>query len=280
MSQFVNLNQQEIVAENAFLPAISTAAFYGRGIFTTLAIYNGKPFQWEKHWKRLIENAEKIRLDLSEYSENKIKQNLRRIIEKNKLTHSRARLTFFDESSNKFWQTNSNAKTSFLIVTGELLAAANNLNLTISDFRINSTSPLAGVKSCNYLDNILSLENARETKFDEAIRLNERGEIVSASMANIFWIKNKKIFTPSLDTGCLRGTTRSFVLENFTVKETNANLAKLKNADEIFLTSAGIGIANVKSLDKKFFVNEITNHINESFLRCCYSDLSMDKTSL
>jgi branched-subunit amino acid aminotransferase/4-amino-4-deoxychorismate lyase len=280
MSQFISLNQLEIIAEDAFLPALSSAALYGRGVFTTVAVYNSEPFQWKKHWERLIENSEKIRLNLSEYNQNDVKQNLARVIEKNKLAHSRARLTFFDEAPTKLWQTSVKRSTSLLIITGELPSVSDNLSLAISDFRINSTAPLAGVKSCNYLDNVLSLENAKDKGFDEAIRLNERGEVVSASMANIFWIKDGEIITPSLETGCLRGTTRSFVLENFTVKQKKANLAELDDADEIFLTSAGIGIANVKSFYKRTFVGEITNHIKEEFLRCCYSDLPIANTSL
>jgi len=266
MSQFVSLNQREIIAEDAFLPAISSAVFYGRGIFTTVAVYNREPFQWKKHWERLIENSEKIRLDLSEYDEDNVKQNLVRVVEKNKLTHSRARLTFFDESPAKIWQTRLKRKISLLIMTGELPAVSDNLSLTISDFRINSTAPLAGVKSCNYLENILSLENAKEKGFDEAIRLNERGEVVSASMANIFWIKDGEIITTSLETGCLRGTTRSFVLENFTVKEKKASLDELINADEIFLTSAGIGIAKVKRFNGKDFNGKTVEEIQSEFL--------------
>ena len=267
MPQFVSLNQQLCVAEEAFLPAVSSAAFYGRGIFTTVAIYNSKLFQWEKHWTRLNENAEKIKLDLSEYDNQIVIQNLAQTIEKNRLANGRARLTFFDESSNRLWQTKLKSRTSFLIVTGELPAASSNFSLTISDFRIYSASPLAGVKSCNYLENILSLENARGEKFDEAIRLNERDEIVCALMANIFWVKNGDIFTPSLETGCLKGTTRSFVLENFAVKEIKASIEELNEANEIFLTSAGIGISNVKNVNEKLFNYETTEKIQAEFFR-------------
>ncbi len=102
------------------------------------------------------------------------------------------------------------------------------------------------MKSCNYLENILALEDAKAKNFDETVRLNEKGEIVSACMANIFWKKNGAIYTPSLETGCLNGTTREFILENFKVAETKAQLKALKKADEIFLTSAGIGVVNCK----------------------------------
>jgi len=242
MHNFVGFNNQIIPAETAFLSAISSAALYGKGIFTTVAIYNSKPFLWEKHWRRLTENSQKIGICLSEFSEEVAGNQLSEIIKKNNFTRGRGRLTFFDESHTSLWQTNSKRKTNLLIQTGDFRKIKNNLCLTVSPFRVNSTSPLVGVKSCNYLENIVSLEDAKVKGFDEAIRLNEKGEIVSACLANLFWKKGGAIFTPSLETGCLKGTTREFVLENFTVEERKAKLNELEKADEIFLTSAGIGV--------------------------------------
>jgi len=242
MHNFVGFNNQIIPAETAFLSAISSAALYGKGIFTTVAIYNSKPFLWEKHWRRLTENSQKIGICLSEFSEEVAGNQLSEIIKKNNFTRGRGRLTFFDESHTSLWQTNSKRKTNLLIQTGDFRKIKNNLRLTVSPFRVNSTSPLVGVKSCNYLENIVSLEDAKVKGFDEAIRLNEKGEIVSACLANLFWKKGGAIFTPSLETGCLKGTTREFVLENFTVEERKAKLNELEKADEIFLTSAGIGV--------------------------------------
>jgi branched-subunit amino acid aminotransferase/4-amino-4-deoxychorismate lyase len=120
--------------------------------------------------------------------------------------------------------------------------------LTVSPFRVNTKSPLVGVKSCNYLENILALEDARAKKFDEAVRLNERGEIVSACLANIFGKRTTRFTRRILRQVVLKGTTRDFILENFAVEERASNLSELCEADEIFLTSAGIGIvaANLK----------------------------------
>jgi len=242
MHNFVGFNHQILAAETAFLSAISSAALYGKGIFTTIAIYNSKPFLWEKHWQRLTANSQKIGICLSEFSEEIVENQLSEIIKKNNFARGRGRLTFFDESQTSLWQTNLNRKTNLLIQTGDFRKINNNLRVTISPFRVNSTSPLIEIKSCNYLENILSLEDAKVKGFDEAIRLNEKNEIVSACLANLFWKKGDKIFTPSLETGCLKGTTREFVLENFMVEERKAKLIELEKADEIFLTSAGIEV--------------------------------------
>jgi branched-subunit amino acid aminotransferase/4-amino-4-deoxychorismate lyase len=242
MHNFVGFNHQIIPAETAFLSAISSAALFGRGIFTTVVVYNSKPFLLEKHWQRLIENSQKIGISLSEFSEKIIENQLSEIIIKNNFTRGRARLTFFDESQTSFWQKKPERKTNLLIQTADLRKIKRNLRLTISPFRVNSTSPLVGVKSCNYLENILALEDAKAKGFDEAIRLNEKGEIVSACLANLFWMKGGTIFTPSLETGCLKGTTGEFIMENFTVEERKAELNELEKADDFFLTSAGVGV--------------------------------------
>lgn len=251
MHKFIFFNRQILPAENAFLPAASSAALYGRGIFTTVAVHDSTAFLWEKHWERLTAHAQKVRLDLAEFSEAAVEKSLRETIEKNNLTRGRARLTFYDESPSGVWHNNSKRKTNLLIQTGDFRPAAEVFRLTISPYRVNSTSPLAGVKSCNYLENILAFEDARAKGFDEAIRLNEKGKIVAACLANVFWRKSGAIYTPPLETGCLEGTTRSFVLENFAVEERTANLSELIRADEIFLTSAGIGIVSGKlEIDK------------------------------
>lgn len=249
MHKFVSFKNQICLAQDANLSALSSIALYGRGIFTTIAIYNSKPFLWEKHWLRLTQNAEKIGVDLSEFSDESIKNSLAQIISQNVVVNGRARLTFFAENPGKIWSFPSKNRTSLLITTADFREISK-IKLTISAFRVNSISPLVNVKSCNYLESLLAFEDAKRRGFDEAVRLNEKGEIVSGCMANIFWVKGKEIFTPSLETGCLGGITRNFILEKLSVQEVRANLKDLENAQGIFLTSAGIGITEVEMFGK------------------------------
>ncbi len=249
MHKFVFFNQQVVSNSDSKISTISSAALYGKGIFTTLAIKGKEAFLWEKHWRRLNDNALKIGVDLSEFSEEFLIDALDELIEKNQIENGRARITFFDESASRIWNFETGRKTSLLITTANTHETKEIFRLTTSPFLINSTSPLAGVKSCNYLENILALEDAKRRGFDEAVRVNERGEIVSACMANIFWRTGGKLFTPSLKTGCLAGTMREYVLENENGFEVETKPETLENADEIFLTSAGLGICKVSEFD-------------------------------
>lgn len=256
MHKFVSFNLRLSSPQKINLPAISSAALYGKGIFTTLAVYGGKPFLWEKHWKRLVENAALLSINLSEFPEDSVKNELLDIIKKNEISNARARLTFFDESSGEIWKVKNNRETSLLITTADFRVISESLSLTVSPYPVNTRSPLINVKSCNYWENLLAFQKAAGDGFDEAIRLNERGEIASACLANIFWVKDGRIYTPSLKTGALAGTTREFVLENFTVYETEVILEEIKNAASVFLSSAGIGIVKVKNYEQIFYESD------------------------
>ena len=217
-------------------------------------------------------------MDLSELSEENVRNSLIEIIEKNNFRKGRARITFFDETSSYIWTFKSKRKTGFLITTADFRKIKKHFRLTVSPLRINSLSPLANIKSGNYLEKLLALKDARVKGFDEAVCLNERGKVVSASTANIFWVKNKQIFTSPLQTGCLAGTTREIILENFAVCEKRIGIDELLKADEIFLTSSGIGVMKVGNLENNFYssfsiTENLQKFLNDSIRKQNFLDL-------
>lgn len=229
----------------------TNSALYGKGVFTTISIFNGDCFVWEKHWKRLRENAYRIGVDLSEHSEESVKFVLEKELKAAQILNGRARLTFFDDLPSSVWPKSNVGSTRFEIITGDRRDVPSYLRLTCSPFSTSSLSPLVGIKSCNYLEPILSLDEAKARGFHEAIRLNERGFVTSACMANVFWLAGGELFTPSLSTGCLAGTTREFVMENIDCREVEAGIEALADAEAIFLTSAGIGVQRVAEFEGK-----------------------------
>lgn len=236
----------------------SNAWLYGKGIFTTIAIRDGEAFLWEKHWRRLIENAAKIGVDLTEHTERSTRDALDDAIATSAFTDGRARITFSDDSPSEIWQSDGEEKTTLSIIVAERRVVPELFKLTISPYPVNSRSPLAGVKSCNYLENTLALDEAKQRGFSEAVRVNERGYVTSACVANIFWQKSGQLFTPSLATGCLAGTTREYILENCDCEEVEVAIDELNSVEAIFLTSAGIGVVAVGQFDNKPLSN--TSH--------------------
>ena len=232
-----------LATEAPLISAVSAASLYGKGVFTTLAIRDGEPFLWAKHWKRITDNAAKLSIDISQHSEESVLTSISNLVSASGFDRGRARLTFLDGSCGPIWQGPGTEGTHLLVVLAEARPKTNPFRITLSPHSLNSTSPLAGVKSCNYFEHLMAYQEACDRGFDEAIRLNENGHVTSACMANMFWEKGGKLFTPSLSTGCLPGTTRAFVLENFECEEVESGIEVLRSVDRIFLTSAGLGVS-------------------------------------
>jgi branched-subunit amino acid aminotransferase/4-amino-4-deoxychorismate lyase len=257
MHPVIYLNKTMVEATKARVAPVSSAMLYGRGVFTTLAIYNSQPFLWSKHWHRLTAHAKKLDVDFTGCNEKNVGDALRKLIAFNQVREGRARVIMLARSGRDIWRTRApgTKKTDLLIMTGEQQKLApNGLSLAVSPYRANTVSPLTGIKSLNYLDHVLSWEEAQSRDFDEAVVLNERGEIVSATTANLFWARNGTLHTPALSTGALAGITRECVLELahqrfIPLLEGNYEMQDLTEADEIFLTSSSLGVAPVTTFD-------------------------------
>lgn len=277
MHSRIILNNRIVDATKARIGAVTSASLYGRGVFTTLAVYGGRPFHWSEHWERLAAHADRSGIDRDELDQETVGKLLERLLEANEVENGRARVTMLASTSSGTWQLEDHGahSTTLLIMSGETHKAAfeEGLAVTLSPFRVNTNSPLTGIKSVNYLEHILAREEARKRDFDEAVRLNERGEIVSATMANIFWVADGTIHTPSLATGALAGITRAHVIElagelSIPLIEGVYEIAQLSDADEIFLTSAGLGVGIVTTFDFHRYtvpVGNVALRLHEAF---------------
>lgn len=232
------------------LPPTSNILLYGKGVFTTICIVREELLFWDKHWARLARDAAKVGIDLSGFSEIKVFDALQKEIS-GVVFDGRARITFLDQRSGDIWPAENEQFTSVSILVGERRPLPTKFSITTSPHHVNAFSPLAGIKSCNYLENLMTLEEAKNRGFHEGVRVNQRGEVTSAAMANLFWFKDGELYTPSLATGCLAGTTREFVLENLDCREVEAGIKDLNSADAIYLTSAGLGIVAVAEFENR-----------------------------
>lgn len=275
MHPVIYLNKSMVEATKARVAPVSSAMLYGRGVFTTVAVYNSGPFRWSKHWQRLAAHAQKLDIDYTGCTEKNVGDAMRKLIAVNHVKEGRARVIMLARSGRDIWKTKTpgTKKTDLLIMTGESQKVSQEgLSLAVSPYRVNTFSPLSGIKSLNYLDHVLSWEEAQSRDFDEAVVLNERGEIVSATTANLFWARDGTMHTPALSTGAMAGITRECVIEiankNFIpLLEGIYDISDLTDADEIFLTSSSLGVAPVTTFDfRRFAVDgSITTTIKQGF---------------
>lgn len=124
------------------------------------------------------------------------------------------------------------------------------IKINVSPVRVGSQNWDARYKTLSYLSHAQAAQLAGS---EDAVLLNEHGQIASAARSNIFWRRGDRIATPAHECGCRRGVVRNFVLKNAKVQEDNYLLHELLEADEIFVTSSIKGIVSVHAIDGRTF---------------------------
>jgi len=117
------------------------------------------------------------------------------------------------------------------------------LRAVIAATRRNEQSPLAQLKTLNYLDNVLAKSEAEARGADDALLLNTAGRLACASAANLFLVRGRRLLTPPTGEGVLPGITRAEVIAlaadlELAVTETPLEPDQLRSADEAFLTNS------------------------------------------
>ena len=142
--------------------------------------------------------------------------------------------------------------------------------------RIDSKSqPMQSKSAANYSNAALARVEALKNGYDEAIMLNNKGNVEEGSAENIFVVKNGIIKTPPLDADILNGITRDSVIqlikkEHMKLVEKNITVNELLKADEVFMTGTAAEVKSVTKIDKNAIgnggVGEITKELQKSFM--------------
>lgn len=110
--------------------------------------------------------------------------------------------------------------------------------VAVSPWPRNERSPLVGLKTTSYAENVCALEHAHRLGADEAVMANLAGDLCEGTGSNVFAVIGGELVTPTLDAGCLAGITRALVVEWCGAVERDVPLAALADAEEVFITSS------------------------------------------
>lgn len=221
----------------------------GWGIFTTLRISRGEAFAYERHWRRLEKDAAIIRLPMP-YTAAKVRVHLHEVIRANQVTEGCARV-YLVYNSVGFWQSaEERPPVDLIIYSSNLPEHREVVRLGLRQHGRHAASALAGVKTISWLNNVWAVSEANKEGFDEVVMLNERGEVAECTSANIFAVKDGKIFTPPLNSGCLEGVTRGILMEiapdaGLPVVEQSLHPEDLYSAEEVFISSTNRNLIDV-----------------------------------
>jgi branched-chain amino acid aminotransferase len=128
--------------------------------------------------------------------------------------------------------------------------------ISVPTRRINASALPPAIKSLNYLNNILAKIEAKKVGFQEALMLNDKGEIAECTGDNVFMISKGVLYTPPLDAGSLRGITRGAVIDlaaelNLPCREQALTRYDLWTAEECFLTGTAAEVIPCVEVDHR-----------------------------
>jgi branched-chain amino acid aminotransferase len=245
----------------------------GWGLFTTVRIVRGEAFAYERHWRRLEKDAALIRLPLI-YTGARVRVQLQELIRTNSVKEGCARIYLVWNTVGSWKSDEKMAEVDLVIATADLPHYPEMVRLALREHGRHAASPLAGVKTISWLDSVWAAEEAKREGYDEVVLLNERGEVTECTAANIFAVRNDKVITPPLSSGCLEGVTRGVLMEiaaeaGTTVVERALRPEDLYAADEVFITSTNRNVIGVKEIAGRIIgagvSGELTKKLDAAF---------------
>jgi len=250
--RYVFHNDRLLEIEQVRLSPGQAGLLSGWGLFTTMRIFQGEAFAYERHWRRLEKDAGRIRLPFP-FDSAQVRRHLSDLLSANQVLEGTARI-YMMYNRVGFWQSDEPMpQVDLILLTAGLPAHPEQARLSIAADGRHAASPLAGVKVTSWLNNVWHLAEAQKEGWSEVVLLNERGEVAECTTANIFGVRGGAVTTPPLSSGCLEGVTRSVLLEiaprsGVPMVEQTLMPEDLYAADEVFITSTNrslLGVAEI-----------------------------------
>lgn len=287
MAAVVNVNGRICSEQEADVSAFDHGFLYGEGVYETLRTYNGRPFLFERHMRRLRRSSDMIRLDVpfadSEF-DRRVDATVRALAARSGddsreayirilLTRGVGELTYDPAACP--------SPTLVIIVKPHVEPPAEvferGVKVALVEVVRNhpgSVNPL--IKSNNLLNNALAMQEAFGRGGYEGIMRNFRGELAECTQSNLFIVKRGEALTPSLEAGLLPGITREFLFElgleiGVLVRDATLVDQDLFGADEAFLTSTTRELVPIVRVDDRIIGDgrpgPITLRLLEAFRR-------------
>jgi branched-chain amino acid aminotransferase len=249
MDPLIFHNDRIVSLGEARLSPGQAGLFMGWGVFTTLRIYRGIPFAFERHWRRCARDAARLAVPMP-YQPQAVRRAVMELACANGRAESVARVTFIRNTGGYWAEAADRPPTDLLIFTRELVRWPAASRLRLERDGVSSTGPYAGTKNLSWALPISRHERAQAEGFDDALLENEKGQIAECTSANFFLVRAGKVATPPLTSGCLPGITREVLLERapsagIEIEEKELIEADLDTAEEVFIGSSTREVAPV-----------------------------------
>ena len=263
MAATVNVNGSISGERDAAISVFDHGFLYGEGVYETLRTYNGRPFLYDRHMRRLRRSAEMIVLNVP-FSDDEMAARIGETTAAANLGRAEAyiRVLLTRGIGDLTYDPKATPTPSVVIIVKPHVdppaeAFEKGVKVCLSPIMRNhpgSVNPM--IKSNNLLNNALAMQEALRRGGAEAIMRNYRGELTECTQSNLFIVKNGAALTAPVAAGLLPGITREFVFEigkdtGVSVRDEVLHDEDLFAANECFLTSTTKEIVPIVQVDDR-----------------------------
>ena len=264
--KYVYLNGQFVDAEQARISVFDQGFLYGDGIYETFRSIGERLYQFPQHFDRLVQSAEALSYPLT-FTRQGLEEMLLELRRRNGLEDAYYRIMITRGKGQIGFQRNLDNDLTCLVVGREFQGfdpACYEQGIALKVARTRRNAPEAinpKIKSISNLNSLLGKLEAKAANAFEVIMLNNKGDLCEGSASNIFWTRNRWVFTPDASTGLLEGVTRATIMRlceerlNLRVIPGEFRLQDLKFSDEVFITSTSLEVMPVVQVDE-FTINQ------------------------
>ena len=262
----MNVNGRVFDQEHAVISVFDHGFLYGEGVYETLRTYDGQPFLFERHMRRLRTSAGMLALSVP-LSDAQIDERFRETVRAAGLggdpqREAYIRILVTRGIGELTYDPAATPDPSIVVIvkphvdpSREVFERGVKVALVpVVRNHPGSVNPV--IKSNNLLNNALAMQEAFRRGGFEGVMRNYKGELAECTQSNLFVVKDGAALTPPIDAGLLPGITRAFLFEvgaevGIPVREAVLRDADLFGAYESFLTSTTREVVPIVQVDDR-----------------------------
>ena len=280
MAATVNVNGRVFDQEHASISVFDHGFLYGEGVYETLRTYNGQPFLFDRHMRRLRKSAGMVALDVpltDDHIDARFRETMRAAGLGEAGREAYIRILITRGVGELTYDPAACPSPSIVVIVKPNVAPhreAFERGVTVSLVPIirnhpGSVNPL--IKSNNLLNNALAMQEAFRRGGFEGVMRNYKGELAECTQSNLFVVKGGAALTPPIDAGLLPGITRAFLFEiggeaGIPVREAVLRDEDLFGADESFLTSTTREVVPIVRVDDRLIGPGVPGPVTRALL--------------
>ncbi len=258
-SPLCNLDGTILPEGEARVSVLDRGFLFGDSVYEVLRTRERVPFAWIEHLERLRHSAAGIALDL-DLDDATILRRIKATVRASELPEAYIRIiaTRGAGTAPNIDLAYAPGPPTWVILVRPLPGPppASARLAVVPRLRNDRRALDPGIKSGNYLNNLLGLAEAKARGATDCLFRNHQGHLTECSTSNFYVVRGGRILTPPLSSGLLSGTTRRLLFElcgeaGVSLVERELTDADLQTADEVFVSATLRDIVPVVAIDDR-----------------------------